>query len=135
MLLARSYILLPNGRVGPNKTCWLASESPKSLLKTTSFRAASLRRRRIFFESTGLPWKVIVVDDFPAAALVCNWAAIADFAFDGRFFFHFHFLKWYLYCSDLLGAGSIWSSNVDSALMWVWIGPSNWWIGVDLWSI
>jgi len=34
--------------------------------------------------------------------------------------------------SDLLGAGSIWSSNVDSALMWIWIGPSDWWIGVDL---
>jgi hypothetical protein len=34
--------------------------------------------------------------------------------------------------SDLLGAGSIWSSNVDSASMWIWIGPSGWWIGVDL---
>ena len=34
--------------------------------------------------------------------------------------------------SDLLGAGSIWSSNVDSALIWIWIGPSGWWIGVDL---
>jgi len=27
--------------------------------------------------------------------------------------------------SDLLGAGSIWSSNVDSASIWIWIGPSN----------
>ena len=34
--------------------------------------------------------------------------------------------------SDLLGVGSIWSSNVDPALMWIWIGPSDWWIGVDL---
>ena len=30
------------------------------------------------------------------------------------------------------GLGSIWSSNVDSASMWIWIGPSGWWIGVDL---
>ena len=36
------------------------------------------------------------------------------------------------FASDLLGAGSIWSSNVDSASIWIWIGPSNWWIGVDL---
>ena len=34
--------------------------------------------------------------------------------------------------SDLLEAVSIWSSNVDSASMWIWIGPSNWRIGVDL---
>ena len=34
--------------------------------------------------------------------------------------------------SDLLGAGSIWASNVDSAFMWIWIGPSDWWIRVDL---
>ena len=34
--------------------------------------------------------------------------------------------------SDLLEAGSIWSSNVDSASMWIWIGPSDWRIGVDL---
>jgi hypothetical protein len=34
--------------------------------------------------------------------------------------------------SDLLGAGSIWSSNVDSASTWIWIGPSDWRIRVDL---
>ena len=34
--------------------------------------------------------------------------------------------------SDLIGLGSIWSSSVDSNLMWIWIGPSDWWIGVDL---
>ena len=37
--------------------------------------------------------------------------------------------------SDLIGLGSIWSSSVDSNLMWIWIGPSDWWIGVDLWLI
>ena len=34
--------------------------------------------------------------------------------------------------SDLIGLGSIWSSSVDSNSMWIWIGPSDWWIGVDL---
>jgi len=34
--------------------------------------------------------------------------------------------------SDLIGLGSSWSSSVDSNSMWIWIGPSNWWIGVDL---
>ena len=34
--------------------------------------------------------------------------------------------------SDLIGLGSIRSFSVDSNSMWIWIGPSDWWIGVDL---
>ena len=41
---------------------------------------------------------------------------------------HPHLLK----LSDLIGLGSSWSSSVDSNSMWIWIGPSDWWIGVDL---
>ena len=33
--------------------------------------------------------------------------------------------------SDLVGAGSIWSSWLDSGLMWIWIQPRSWWTGVD----
>jgi hypothetical protein len=34
--------------------------------------------------------------------------------------------------SEGIEAGSIWSSWLDSGLIWIWIWPSDWWIGVDL---
>ena len=51
----------------------------------------------------------------------------------GNFFLHLASTTIFVsVISDLVGAGSIWSSWLDWGLMWIWIRASDWWIRVDL---
>src|SRR6266487_3977055 len=96
------HILFPNGRTEPNKlACWFSALSEVGF-RANPFLASSLACRRSFLGSTCFPLNVATVD-LPKAALVWPRPIIAFFLAAGMFFFHPHFLKWYLYWDSLVG--------------------------------